>query len=512
LFGVNNNSFTINSDGGQLDFQWESPWFEGFSHNNEVRLFALKFENGIGNARYLDFQNTSNNPVILEHVSGEEKAFLGRSGTVYFIPPSNGYPQYGDFGITVPSCAYDGYRRIQLEDYFIPYSIFHKGLHNNLGFGERLSPSELYYAKPGSFSFTAGSNSYVVNIPPYELPTSECLWPGDADNNNSVNHFDLLYLGLGMGHSSTPRKEIDSLWHGVSAAEWPETTQTRHINFKHLDPDGNGLVEPADTSVLLRHWGKMVDLIKGTQPYSMPARPDSLLPQPALHINADTVAAGVAVKLPVSFQTANTLGLAFSVTYNPALMAAPPHFEPAGTWFGDPASNLIYLQKDFPGQNRLDVALTRTDGQAAIGAGEIGHLICTFKPLPPDSLQKAVLFLAHALAITPAEQLLGLGETRKEVFFRGSAVSGVQTPNLLDDREIVLSPNPAARELNLESRQSPIQQVIISDAKGAFQQIFTWESPAQKVQIDLSKCPVGACFARVICGNGVAIKKFIVLR
>jgi hypothetical protein len=199
------------------------------------------------------------------------------------------------------------------------------------------------------------------------------------------------------------------------------------------------------------------------------------------------------------------------VSYNSVLVVSDARFEPSGSWLGDPLSDLICVQKDIQNQSRLDIAITRTDGQASSGAGAIGYLVLTFKTLPPDSLLRTVLFTAHALAITPAEKLIALGESRQEIVLRGQTNSGTQTA-LLPNHAIQLFPNPALDFLLLKSSSAPIHRVEISGTDGTLHEISEFENPVQHVRIELGKMPAGTYFARVFCGTGVVVKKFMIVR
>ena len=513
LSGVSFSNFTTYPSSGRIDFSWTSPSPQGHYGDTDIRLFRLRFADNQYDHPSVNFGEFTNAPYQVEHVTEGKKPFIGRCGAAHFAYPSGGYDEIPEFNLTAPSCAYDGYRSIQLNSSDPDVNPYSQKIYGSFNYTTPvISSDDLLFAKPGILNIrAAGAGRFYINIPPYSLPASECVWPGDADNNSVVNHFDLLYLGLGMNSQSAPRAESANLWRGCDAQDWLESSPTRHINFKNLDLDGNGLIETADTTTLLRHWGQMINPFAAMQPYRMPYAPDTFDTARKVSIQADTVSTGVEVKIPLSFAADGIQGLAFSVSYDSVLVVSDAKFEPLSSWMGDPLSDLICVQKDFQNQSRLDIAITRTDGQASSGAGAIGYLVLTFKTLPPDSWLRTVLFTAHALAMTPAEKLIALGETRQEIILRSPVNNATQT-SILPDNTIVLSPNPASENLLLQSNSLPVRRIEISSADGSLHQILDFAMAAQQVQIELGKMPAGTYFARVFCETGVVVKKFMIVR
>ncbi len=509
---IKDSNFTFHT--GSLDFHWESS--NPYAFPNYFTIFKICFEKGAGSSNPdIEFAWGAKTPRILHETDGE-LGFIGKNGRVNFQPLNYYGSNFYDLNLLQPSCKTNGYARLELGDPLSWGYNYYQGITGSYNGKPFSGPKKLLFAAPGEYKVTQAGGSGIWSslyayIPPYSLPGSECVWPGDADKNSVVNHFDLLYLGLGMGSQSAPRSETDSLWQGANALDWPESTSRRHVNFKNLDLDGNGLVEPADTATLFHHWGQVIDPYSDQTPYEMPYPPDTLNPAMQVSVQADTLPAGAEVKIPLSFAADGIQGLAFSLSYDSVLVVSDARFEPSSSWLGDPLSDLICVQKDFQNQSRLDIAIARTDGQATSGAGAIGHLVLTFKTLPPDTWLRTVLFTAHALAITPAEKLIALGETREEIVLRGP-INNASQSSFLPENAIVLSPNPTSENLLLQSNSLPIRRVEINSSDGSLHQVSDFANPVQQIQIGLGKMPAGTYFARIFCENGVVVKKFVVAR
>jgi hypothetical protein len=511
IAGLTNGCFSIYPYYRQIDFNWESPQPTGLEADSALHLFTIHFGEILTTNAHIDFVEPIIEPLLIENNVGEKLAFVGRGGHVFKgqIPLylSDPYP----FNLTLPSCEYEGYRRLILQG---PSTQYGQMPYSNLSYTQYpipylkpLEANDLLFLQPGNLFFSNYFTHYALSIPPYSLPGTECVWPGDADNNSVVNHYDLLYLGLGMGHSYIARAELADQWKGVESQDWPDATGTRAVNFKNLDMDGNGSIELADTAVLIQYWGEKTNQYDGRDAYVFPSTPDSVAVQTGLGIEADTLSSGTAVKVPLSLSANGLQGLAFSISYDPNRLATAPRFEAANSWLGEPGANLIAMQKDFPGQRRLDIALTRLDGQAAQGSGEIGHLVLHFKDLPEDSTQTTQLYVSNAMGIEPTERLISLAETKKEIVIRGQASSS--TKDLLAAQALVLSPNPAKDGFWISSAELPVSRVVLINVLGAVASEYSWETPTHAVQINAAGLLPGAYFVHVFVGSTMVVKKVL---
>ncbi len=94
-----------------------------------------------------------------------------------------------------------------------------------------------------------------------------------------------------------------------------------------------------------------------------------------------------------------------------------------------------------------------------------------------------------------------------------SKTTSIHPPGLSDTSfDLKLSPNPASDFLLIESNNTAFSRVEISSANGSSYEILKLENPLRKVPVNLAKMPAGTYFARVFCEEGVAVKKFVVVR
>lgn len=310
------------------------------------------------------------------------------------------------------------------------------------------------------------------------------IWPGDADHNRAVNHHDLLYLGLGFAQSGPPRPNATLDWIGQAAPDWPQNTPQRAVNFRHLDADGNGVINAADTLAIVANWGRVIHPLTD-DPFGIPKSVPGMAntPAPALSFDADTLFAGQTAPIPVVLGAAgapagNLHGLSFSVSYDPNILY-PLYFEPLPSWFGDPAGGMLCVQRHFPGQHRIDVALTRTDGIPANGFGIIGRMFIVIeddiflrKPIDqPDDLSgggdDAVvvtqLFLRRVQGLSPENTQPEIAPVVSPVVIRKTVHTGGP---VAEAPAVAVWPNPVREVLHIAAENERLLSVQVFDLTG----------------------------------------------
>ncbi|MCB9354713.1 MAG: hypothetical protein H6575_09105 [Lewinellaceae bacterium] len=518
LMGIGASNFT--STPGWVDFDWTSPSPEGFSYPYEFPLFKVCYQDQTTNKPLLDFARHGNKESSVVHATDGNLGFIGKCGVVYFAYGLLSDPVI-DFNLAPPSCASDGFARVQMTTYdnvkINPYA--------SLQFEEfyssypAMKADTLLFAAPGAFNFRSTIPGYsipsrfFVQIPQYDLPAEECVWPGDTDNNGVVNHFDLLYLGLGMGSQGIARSDTAMEWLGYDCADWPFYTATRHIGFKNMDTNGDGLIDPFDTTGIFRHWGRSIRVTE-SKPCAMPATPDTIDVESILTLAADTLPGGKTISIPVKLnlsgmQNEPVLGLAFSISYDPAVVVSEVRFEPQPSWLGAPGIDLLDIQKDFQGQRRLDVSLVRMDGTGVTGSGPIGDLVLQLENPLPGEIISTPFFTSNVLLVTPEERLIGLQEQRIDFLVAHDQSSGVSGADL--SAFIQLTPNPAGAYIHIESLRSLIYKVEISTMSGVLLRSFGQEATTT-MALPLDDLPASTCIARIFTDSGVVVKKFVIAR
>tara|TARA_Y100000766_G_scaffold52874_1_gene42822 strand:+ start:96 stop:1271 length:1176 start_codon:yes stop_codon:yes gene_type:complete len=89
---------------------------------------------------------------------------------------------------------------------------------------------------------------YIVSVKPGDCVETECVWPGDANNDGVANSKDLLNIGRGFNIIKNTNKRIlpVNTWIAQNANEWGELVND--VDMKFADCDGNGIINSDDIS------------------------------------------------------------------------------------------------------------------------------------------------------------------------------------------------------------------------------------------------------------------------
>ncbi|MDW8335081.1 MAG: hypothetical protein RMM53_12780, partial [Bacteroidia bacterium] len=90
------------------------------------------------------------------------------------------------------------------------------------------------------------------------LCSSSIVWPGDADNNGTVNIADFFLTASGYGIEGAPRPIPSSQWTAqIAGPYWPQSVQYKNfpLNFLRLDANGDGTINLFDVALSIAHRG-----------------------------------------------------------------------------------------------------------------------------------------------------------------------------------------------------------------------------------------------------------------
>ena len=289
------------------------------------------------------------------------------------------------------------------------------------------------------------------------------VWPGDTDRNGIVNNFDLLPIGIAYDAAGPQRPNASLNWTAQAAPDWLQNTPATAINYKHIDTNGNGAINSNDTLAIAQNWGLE---IPGFRPGTPQAEPRFM--GASLYLKTDTLETGQAGTISIflgdsQVNAENVYGVAFSVVYDPDAVESGSLFcSFDNSWLGQPDNELLTLYRVFPADNRVDIALTRTDGLNVSGNGVIGQLKFN---VPGDFLAPftPVSFSIENIRLIDRDEMPFTVEAiTTTIWIEGSTAT--QNPELA--RLIHLYPTPASSQVILETKGVQITAVQVLDAYG----------------------------------------------
>jgi Secretion system C-terminal sorting domain len=92
-----------------------------------------------------------------------------------------------------------------------------------------------------------------------QLCGSDCVIPGDANNDGEVNILDIFPVGINMGaYGKVRENDVNPIeWYPRKSADWDNTiAKDNPNNMKHADTDGDGVITVGDVDAIRLNYGK----------------------------------------------------------------------------------------------------------------------------------------------------------------------------------------------------------------------------------------------------------------
>ena len=204
------------------------------------------------------------------------------------------------------------------------------------------------------------------------------VWPGDTDNDEGVDHYDLLNIGLAYGAAGPARDNPSIIWQGYYADDWGLTTPESLVDYKHIDTNGDGFIDAADTLALVLNWGEEYN-------FNEPEEEETRDANGIIYVQPDTILLGEEAVLNIILEQGGTpvedvYGIAFTIVYDTAAVEAESVYASfEESWIGEVNQDLLSFYVDRYDEGRIDIAMTRIDGMNTSGEGVIGHLHITIQ-------------------------------------------------------------------------------------------------------------------------------------
>ena len=359
---------------------------------------------------------------------------------------------------------------------------------------------------------------------PQNVPVAtDYVLPGDANGDRKANVYDLLNIGVGYGASGMPSPNANTSWTQQFAPDWPAKLNN-HVNFKHLDCDGNGSINEFDVDPIMMHYA--------------PTKPQPVLPNPGrppakLKFDQDTVTLNYGTPTNVVISGESVVGSA----QRPALglhglsfsMLYPEYVKPNNSIAYEQNSfmgfinHLLVLSKDNYALNQMDVGITRKLNVGANGYGKIGQAHFTLDLIIiVDIIDRAgsnvVPFVVPVagLAATDAQGEpfeLSVPTELDTVWVKVEGFVPTGESQKLSDLFSVF-PNPASDQLHVFTAEDiHAKQLFLTDALGRTR--LNYHNTADRsshIQLDVRGLSTGLYTLHVITDRGVNEKRVLIAR
>lgn len=369
----------------------------------------------------------------------------------------------------------------------------------------------------GSYSVTvtnnngcsASSNTIIVSEPPQNVL---CVWPGDADANGIVDNNDLLPIGLAYGETGSARTQQGIQWYAHPAQDWADTLPSG-TNYKHIDCDGNGIINADDTLAIIQNFGLTHLKNSSQREWRMNA--------PALYVDLipDTVLAGETLVAnlilgDINIPANDVYGLAFTINYNANVVdSAQTSVAFGSSWLGT-VSEKISIAKDFPQNGEIKCAITRIDKNTRSGLGIIGQasfIITTDNINGKNELAYTDMkvWISDLTVIDNQGQILEINEGSDSTQVGFEPVSVTEKPLSLN--ELIIQPNPATNEVFISVSDNLLSGTLtVIDTEGKI--VFSKTITTHANKIHTANFANGVYFVKVISEKGVLMKRLAIVK
>lgn len=343
-----------------------------------------------------------------------------------------------------------------------------------------------------------GSETYLVS--PFD-----CVWPGDTDTNKVVNNFDLLNIGLAFDATGSTRANATLNWEGQVSQDWTESTPDG-INYKHVDCDGNGIINADDTLGITQNWG-LTHNLWGADDREMGA---------PFYVERDTFEQDTTYAIPVilgeeDFPAEEVYGIAFTLVFDTSIVASNASINFENSWLGSINSDMIAIQQTtlYTQGGRIDAGITRIDGQNMTGFGQMGTFFITIEDIifqaPPDDMP----FNIEKELIFKIENVKMIGYDGEEIAVDTEPQPSISTATnaTILNNQIQIFPNPIQDILNIHSPNILIEEVEVFNIAG--QRVLSNFEKTNQLNLNTINWTSGTYFIKIQTKEGVILKKII---
>ncbi len=238
-----------------------------------------------------------------------------------------------------------------------------------------VSNTGLYVASVVDSCGNTGSDT--IQVLPANGSTSN-VWPGDMNFDGVVNHTDLPPMGFIFGQTGPSRINQDINWYGHPSSDWSQN-QANGKNLKHLDTDGNGVIDVNDPQAILTNYNKThteasstLNLSEdGLSPFQMSLQTTAI---PSFENNDNLLHLDIILN-DTSGTNIAFYGGYFSIDYDNSLgLLSNPQVNLEDSWLGTIGEDVLYIAHHDSSNQSIDIGITRLDLANSIGYGKIGTL------------------------------------------------------------------------------------------------------------------------------------------
>jgi hypothetical protein len=393
------------------------------------------------------------------------------------------------------------------------------------------TPDNNYYGQDSfDLEYCVANNPCIVykayiNIHDIALDTvcrckgPDCVWSGDLNGDGRVSVVDLLSIGRFGGLNGNVRSDLSFPYRaGQYADDW-KYTQPNGVNIKHIDANGDGIINPADTVAIADYYADIHAFVP-EEVLAIKDYPFALIPNATELDSGDLLILDVAIGSNTS-PLVDIFGLAFGLNVSPAMIDSASlsvNFDKS-SWFSNNSPTLqMYKQ---PKEGKIHAAFTRTSSivedevegikpPGVSGNGIIGQIVFIVED-EVEGIKSSDDFITRRISTNGIQMEDADGERYQlpDTYIDVKVRKNSNAPNPTSDKLIVF-PNPATENVLLHfNGRNEIKGYKVYNQMGELI-IVNNEVNAQATSINVQNLPLGMYVVKVVTTQGTITKKILV--
>ncbi len=327
------------------------------------------------------------------------------------------------------------------------------------------------------------------------------VWPGDANNDGIANNEDLLNIGIAYGIDGSERWEQGNAWEEHYALSW-DLFFANDVNLAYADCNGDGVINDDDFEA--------IDINYGETHGKTGSESEATADDPGFYVDLpeNELSDGDELVAPIMLGDDNLdvegfYGVAFTVNFDVEI------FDPASvqiniedSWIGV-MEDILLLQKVFPEDGRIEMAVTRKDQMNVSGAGSIGSMIGIIDNIAGknEAVTEFTVEITNIRAIGSDEEEIILNAVAETGYVEG----GTSIETLYND--LTIYPNPATDVLFIDGLTEEVTNITITDLQG---RTIINTTNIDSNSIDISDLDAGVYLLTIQTAEGSLVDKVTV--